>query len=577
MAHTTHYLIVVHGTFAAPVRGRRQWYELDEGDATNFCAQLNGRLETAGLERPVERQFAGAPIRFSWSGENDHAARSAAAERLYRLITRLMAEDRSARVHLIAHSHGGNVVLTALNLYLHDIVNAACGWYWGGGPRIEPRREAQLEEAMERHETRSVANQEALHALLSDPAINQVGRLVFLGTPFYGKQWPAAAWRWPTLVVRFAVNALSAAVVLYAALVLLWAGALIGIGVEWAKRLLGWSSEAPRWMPSLDVFGWRGQSLLYFGAVVAAFAALALRAEMRRRRRDVGNVYFDEASLAELLFVTPAAVRVPAPPFEALVMSLGLLDEALLALSTEPLVYGLLAPRIRTMFRRQPAVTPEPLGEDRGDWSGALAEAIAGLRRVAWRMTGPVRKVSLRATAPLYRPLLDLLAGAAESFVLRVVASAAFGMPPQEFAGARMRVKTTIDVPTYFREYACDVTRLLDTSSGTGRPAATAAAERYAFLADDRLLEVEAGRSALYRELAKSETYLAARYRGYGDGTDVSTSAELRRIAVMVEHRLAEVVTGFGHVRYYAMPEVVDAIAEFIANGKPPGKSSATA
>jgi carboxylesterase len=49
---------------------------------------------------------------FRWSGENTHQARLDAGAQLARAIEK---EDRTRRVHIIGHSHGGNVALVAAN------------------------------------------------------------------------------------------------------------------------------------------------------------------------------------------------------------------------------------------------------------------------------------------------------------------------------------------------------------------------------------------------------------------------------------------------------------------------------
>jgi hypothetical protein len=42
-----------------------------------------------------------------------------------------------------------------------------------------------------------------------------------------------------------------------------------------------------------------------------------------------------------------------------------------------------------------------------------------------------------------------------------------------------------------------------------------------------------------------------------------------------LEHRFGDLLTGFGHVRYYSMPHVIDMIAQFIATGQAPAASDA--
>ena len=132
----THYVIVVHGTWNPPQSGKRLWYQTDEADPNNFCTRLNERLEELGLARPVGRNQNDRAIEFHWTGANDHDARLDAAERLFELISDIAEEDPSARIHLVAHSHGGNVALKAIQHYLDrhlELAEAACEW-----PEQEP-------------------------------------------------------------------------------------------------------------------------------------------------------------------------------------------------------------------------------------------------------------------------------------------------------------------------------------------------------------------------------------------------------------------------------------------------------
>jgi len=50
---------------------------------------------------------------FSWDGENSDASRVKAGLRLGKLLHFIATHDPSARIHVIAHSHGGNVLLKA--------------------------------------------------------------------------------------------------------------------------------------------------------------------------------------------------------------------------------------------------------------------------------------------------------------------------------------------------------------------------------------------------------------------------------------------------------------------------------
>lgn len=143
----THYILVVHGTFDAPnpLNDPPKWYQLDPMNPDNFCTmlQLNidhlqdvarAQREASGKAQPPEadRQQYGVWRKlpgelpeelkaidpnhelwcaFTWDGENSDASRVKAGLRLGKLLHFLATNDPSARIHVVAHSHGGNVLL----------------------------------------------------------------------------------------------------------------------------------------------------------------------------------------------------------------------------------------------------------------------------------------------------------------------------------------------------------------------------------------------------------------------------------------------------------------------------------
>lgn len=109
-------IILVHGTFAAPKAGapggeRAQWYQRN----SDFVRRLDARLAELGSPARCWAHLPpdGGKI-FSWSGENTWIARAAAARDLNALLSELI-DNKGWRCHLIAHSHGGTVLLEALS------------------------------------------------------------------------------------------------------------------------------------------------------------------------------------------------------------------------------------------------------------------------------------------------------------------------------------------------------------------------------------------------------------------------------------------------------------------------------
>jgi hypothetical protein len=106
-------VILVHGTFAAPKkRGAPQWYQPGSAFIAALDAQLAIRGSTARCWSHVGDRAKGSPDIFSWSGENHWLAREQAARALAAELDRLVTNGW--RCHIVAHSHGGNVVIEAL-------------------------------------------------------------------------------------------------------------------------------------------------------------------------------------------------------------------------------------------------------------------------------------------------------------------------------------------------------------------------------------------------------------------------------------------------------------------------------
>ncbi|MGD0192192.1 MAG: alpha/beta hydrolase [Rhizomicrobium sp.] len=86
-------VVLVHGTFA---RGA-PW-----------------AAENGPLAQTLKSRISGAKVRsFPWTGDNNHMARLAAGRELAQFLDELNAQHPDATLHLITHSHGGNVALYA--------------------------------------------------------------------------------------------------------------------------------------------------------------------------------------------------------------------------------------------------------------------------------------------------------------------------------------------------------------------------------------------------------------------------------------------------------------------------------
>ena len=108
----THYLLIVHGTWNSYDRvlstPQQKWYWSEEASSQLFVDQLRARLQGTELANAVWRKVPGIDWPFSWSGQNSHKARIAAAQELCKIMIQIVTIDPTARLHFVAHSHGGN-------------------------------------------------------------------------------------------------------------------------------------------------------------------------------------------------------------------------------------------------------------------------------------------------------------------------------------------------------------------------------------------------------------------------------------------------------------------------------------
>jgi hypothetical protein len=106
-------VIIVHGTWAAPQAEKNQWYEPTDGVPTEgFTARLNAALQKRGSAARCWAHCSRGGHGFHWSGENSWVARTRAADALGDYVAKLRKERW--RCHIVAHSHGGNVLVEAL-------------------------------------------------------------------------------------------------------------------------------------------------------------------------------------------------------------------------------------------------------------------------------------------------------------------------------------------------------------------------------------------------------------------------------------------------------------------------------
>jgi hypothetical protein len=108
-------VILVHGTWAQPVEGKHQWYQRAEGPAAeqSFVMKLDDALARHGSGARCWAHCDADNGPFHWSGDNNWLARTAGAASLSTYMSDLAL--KGWKFHVVAHSHGGNVLIEALS------------------------------------------------------------------------------------------------------------------------------------------------------------------------------------------------------------------------------------------------------------------------------------------------------------------------------------------------------------------------------------------------------------------------------------------------------------------------------
>jgi hypothetical protein len=114
-------VIVIHGTFA----NEATWWR-PEG---SFCRLLDTQLKQKGSEARCWDSIPSAEAisEFGWSGLNSEASRTHAAKLLSTKIQSLSQRPHIKKIHFVAHSHGGNVLLKSFLLCRREIDNQKLG------------------------------------------------------------------------------------------------------------------------------------------------------------------------------------------------------------------------------------------------------------------------------------------------------------------------------------------------------------------------------------------------------------------------------------------------------------------
>lgn len=124
-------MLLVHGTWG---KSANAWYDVSKGP-TGFASRLKTALVMRGF---VLDNLILMP--FEWTGGNTHSDRLNGATALAFRIVDLTNQYPDATLHFVAHSHGGNVVLKALEEYLNKLPSSKVPHFFDPGDVVEVAR-----------------------------------------------------------------------------------------------------------------------------------------------------------------------------------------------------------------------------------------------------------------------------------------------------------------------------------------------------------------------------------------------------------------------------------------------------
>jgi len=247
----------------------------------------------------------------------------------------------------------------------------------------------------------------------------------------------------------------------------------------------------------------------------------------------------------------------------ALTVHAGLLDEAFVALSSEPLVYGALLPAAQSLWQPNLYFGLPPL---RAGEPNDLSLSVS--RTLWWVVQAPLRLLQFAFNA-VFGGLLSLWSS---NVLLKIINSAAYGLPAREFAGARLHVRPTIDEPDLIREEVFDAGQLLiaqppAAEAHSNGPSATARrleiSDRFSFLWDTAKTQRRLDASELWKKIKPVVPRILQRY----PAEDVAAhERELKITTLAIEERAKE-ITGLvelNHSLYHSNQVVIARIASFL-------------
>lgn len=527
---------VIHGTWNPPTEDKTNWFQLDGNNVKNFCDRLAHALSNGSLSGSVWRNTHKKEV-FSWSGKNDHEARLSAGKKLAERIITLRKSDTQNRINLVAHSHGGNVVLHACEQYRRYLVDEAVTVYRLAVAHrasafktnqigdqefhssvlkqvfenIDPHTmelygriidDILIDESykpdyhgFENHDRYNQPERAFINGWLEEDASHIIRNLVFFGTPFLAKHWERPS----SKLFSKLKSLLSYSTHLLRSLFLAYMVAFPVVLIS--AQLTGDLSSILKFYPA----EWGNGELLIWA--MSAIFFFFVFSPSNKIRYDT-DLYFDPNTYLGVRFTDRLAPDEVVPKINALVVTATYMDEAFIGLASEPLVYAKLAPRIKSqewLWKDAKARLLEPLDEAKigvgtqlnifntavgpGRYSNSIVEwpqkvirnVVVFFLRAGRLCKGIVWKpISKWIWEPfLIQQILDVMNGFA------------FGVSSVELKHARVVARSSIGLPEFFEEDLWDITEdmILNNSKVEASDVQPfAKPKRYGFLVDNEAL-----------------------------------------------------------------------------------------
>lgn len=555
----THIIFLVHGTWG---RGDDAWYQPNTS-TTNFAERLKVSLAELGIS---DNEIIYEP--FEWKGGNTHADRLQGATQLASKLKELnqqYADKKDIKIHFVAHSHGGNVVLKALEIYLNEMAWIDVPTWCDKGDIVDATQEflrnCSNGKYQFRHHTEKIdkllrelsetldkimrREKQAIFLLTSGtiydtarsslrkklgyafshvytlPEHHKLGSVITLGTPFYEKCWK-------NIQVTKVINKILAFLFFLPATSLaMYAYILAGAGLASITPWLSWIGFNPlswHWLvlvPSSLLILWITAS---FGKTVATEHPINT------------NIYFDEA-------VIPYYLRIVEDDKICRVLNIhaDYLDEAYIFLSSYTFLLEILSKQIHKISPVKFWCLQEH-SDDVGFWKGSPAALMRRILRTPMRYTmALIKAVVFPARFIIYKVRNSFIEHALK-VNLRLIG---YGLPKsQSDLNADIFVSNVLSKP-YFDTHTLDVSRILLKVENNS----CEDSERFEFIWNDDDLTKRLKDSILIKNLDKQL------------GTDYY------RHLLALEERVKEFfgVAGVRHSMYYDNDLVIKNIAQFIS------------